>query len=74
MKKIAIENFENNLNYFVLENSSYLKTYWKIMKMLIKSNKGSNCIPPLINSINDENLEMKTSVIYKINTLTLYRS
>ena len=44
------------------------------MKMLIKSIKGSNCIPPLINSINDENLEMKTSVIYKINTLTLYRS
>jgi hypothetical protein len=27
------------------------------MKMLIKSNKGSNCIPPLRNSINDENFD-----------------
>jgi hypothetical protein len=25
--------------------------------MLIKSNKGSNCIPPLRNSINDENFD-----------------
>jgi hypothetical protein len=57
MNKIAIENFENNLNYFVLENSSNPKTYWKIMKMLIKSNKGSTCIPPLLNSINDENFD-----------------
>jgi hypothetical protein len=29
----------------------------KIMKMLIKSNKGSNCIPPLRNTINDEHLD-----------------
>jgi hypothetical protein len=27
------------------------------MKMLIKSNKGSNCIPPLRNTINDEHLD-----------------
>jgi hypothetical protein len=27
------------------------------MKMLIKSNKESNCIPPLRNSINDENFD-----------------
>jgi hypothetical protein len=27
------------------------------MKMLIKSNKGSNCIPSLRNSINDENFD-----------------
>jgi hypothetical protein len=27
------------------------------MKMLIKSNKGNNCIPPLRNSINDENFD-----------------
>jgi hypothetical protein len=33
------------------------KTYWKIMKMHIKSNNGSNCIPPLRNSINDENFD-----------------
>jgi hypothetical protein len=26
------------------------------MKMLIKSSKGSNCIPPLRNSINDANM------------------
>jgi hypothetical protein len=28
------------------------------MKMLIKSNKGSNCIPPLRNSINVENFDV----------------
>jgi hypothetical protein len=27
------------------------------MKMLIKSNKGSNCIPHLRNTINDEHLD-----------------
>jgi hypothetical protein len=27
------------------------------MKMLIKSNKGSNCIPPVRNLINDENFD-----------------
>ena len=57
MKKIAKENFENNLDHILLENSSNPKTYWKIMKMLIKSNKGNNCIPPLRNSINDENFD-----------------
>jgi hypothetical protein len=49
IKKIAKENFENNLDHILLENSSNPKTYWKIMKMLIKSNKG--------NSINDENFD-----------------
>ena len=34
MKKIAKENFENNLDHIFLENSSNPKTYWKIMKML----------------------------------------
>ena len=48
---------ENNLECILLENSSNPKTYCKIMKMLIKSNKGSNCIPPLRNSINDENFD-----------------
>ena len=57
MNKIAKENFENNLDHILLENSSNPKTYWKIMKMLIKSNKGNNCIPPLRNSINDENFD-----------------
>jgi hypothetical protein len=37
MKKIAKENFENNLDHILLKNSSNPKTYWKIMKMLIKS-------------------------------------
>ena len=54
---MAKENFENNLDYILLENSSNLKTYWKIMKMLIKSNTGSNGIPPLRNSIKDENFD-----------------
>jgi hypothetical protein len=37
MKKIAKEKFENNLDNFLLNNSSNPKMYWKIMKMLIKS-------------------------------------
>jgi S-methylmethionine-dependent homocysteine/selenocysteine methylase len=39
MKKIAKEKFENNLDNLLLNNSSNPKMYWKIMKMLIKSNK-----------------------------------
>ena len=35
MKKIAKEKFENNLDNFLLNNSSNPKMYWKIMKMLI---------------------------------------
>jgi hypothetical protein len=57
MKKIAKEKFENNLDNFLLNNSSNPKMYWKIMKMLIKSNKGNYCIPPLRNSINDQNID-----------------
>jgi hypothetical protein len=33
MKKIAKEKFENNLDNFLLNNSSNPKMYWKIMKM-----------------------------------------
>ena len=57
MKKIAKEKFENNLDNFLLNNSSNPKVYWKIMKMLIKSNKGNYCIPPLRKSINDQNID-----------------
>jgi hypothetical protein len=57
MKKKAKENFESNLDNILLDNSTNPKTYWKIMKMVIKSNKGSNCIPPLRNTINDEHLD-----------------
>jgi hypothetical protein len=57
MKKIAKEKFENNLDNFLLNNSSNTKMYWKIMKMLIKFNKGNYCIPPLRNSINDQNID-----------------
>jgi hypothetical protein len=39
MKKKAKENFERNLDNILLDNSTNPKTYWKIMKMLIKSNK-----------------------------------
>lgn len=56
LKKIAKENFENNLDNILLENSSNPKTYWKIMKILIKSNKGSYNIPPLQNIVNDQHL------------------
>ena len=57
LKKIAKENFEINLDNITLENASNNKTYWKIMKMLLKSNKGSGHFPPLQNIINDTNLE-----------------
>ena len=57
MKKKAKENFESNFDNILLDNSTNPKTYWKIMKMLIKSNKGSNCIPPLRNTISDEHLD-----------------
>ena len=51
---------ESNLDNILLDNSTNPtnpKTYWKIMKMLIKSNKGSNCIPPIRNTINDKHLD-----------------
>ena len=35
MKKISKEKFENDLDNFLLNNSSNPKMYWKIMKMLI---------------------------------------
>jgi hypothetical protein len=38
-------------------SASNNKTYWKIMKMLLKSNKGSGNFPPLQNIINDQHLE-----------------
>jgi hypothetical protein len=57
MKKKAKENFESNLDKILLDNSTNPKTYWKIMNMLIKPNKGSNCIPPLRKTINDEHLD-----------------
>ena len=57
MKKKAKRNFESNLDNISLDNSTNPKTYWKTMKMLIKSNKGSNCIHPLRNTINGEHLD-----------------
>jgi hypothetical protein len=57
MKKKAKEKFESSLDNILFNNSTNPKTYWKIMKMLIKPNKGSNCIPPLRKTINDEHLD-----------------
>ena len=36
---------EINLDNIIRENSLNNKTYWKIMKMLLKSNKGSGNFP-----------------------------
>jgi hypothetical protein len=47
MKKKAKENFESNLDNILFDNSTNPTIYWKIMKILIKSNKESNCIPSL---------------------------
>ena len=57
MKKIAKENFENNLDNFLLDSSSNSKTYWKIMKMLIKSSKGTHSFPPLQNIIDEQSFD-----------------
>ena len=57
MKKIAKEKFESNLDTILIENKGNSKSYWKLMKMLIKSNKGNNCIPPLVNMVKDQNLD-----------------
>jgi hypothetical protein len=62
LKKTAKEHFEQNLDTLILENISNPKPYWKIMKMLIKSNKGYSNIPPLQNIIQDEGLE---EVVYE---------
>lgn len=61
-KKTAKEHFKQNLDTLILENISNPKTYWKIMKMLIKSNKGCSNIPPLQNKIQDEGLD---EVVYE---------
>ena len=37
-----------------MDNAGNSKTYWKIMKMLIKSSKGSGTIPPLQNIVNND--------------------
>ena len=62
LKKTAKEHFEQNLDTLILENISNPKTYWKIMKMLIKSNKEYSNIPPLQNIIQDEGLD---EVVYE---------
>ena len=69
LKKTAKEHFEQNLDNIILENISNPKTYWKIMKMLIKSNKGCSNIPPLQNIIQDEGLEemnLRPIIFYEI--------
>ena len=62
LKKTAKEHFEQNLDTLILENISNPKTYWKIMKMLIKSNKVYSNIPPLQTIIQDEGLD---EVVYE---------
>jgi hypothetical protein len=42
-----------NLDTIILENASNSKEYWKLMKMLIKSNKPSYNLPPLKNIVDD---------------------
>ena len=56
LKKGAKEKFEANLDNLILENIPNSKNYWKIMKMLIKSNKSSTNIPPLQNIVNDDSI------------------
>jgi hypothetical protein len=46
LKRNAKENSEKNLDT-IIENVSNSKEYWKLMKMLIKSNKPSYNLHPL---------------------------
>ena len=57
MKKNTKEKFESNLDNMLLENSPNSKTYWKIMKSLLRSSKANSCIPPLRNIINDSGID-----------------
>ena len=45
LKKIPKENFEIKSDNIICENASKNKSYSKIMKMLLKSNKGSGNFP-----------------------------
>ena len=63
LKRNAKENFEKNLDTIILENASNSKEYWKLMKMLIKSNKPSYNLPPLNNIVDD----IEANIVYDEN-------
>ena len=63
LKRNAKENFEKNLDTIILENASNSKEYWKLMKMLIKSNKPSYNLPPLKNIVDG----IEANIIYDEN-------
>jgi hypothetical protein len=63
LKRNAKENFEKNLDNIILENVSNSKEYWKLMKMLIKSNKPSYNLPPLKDIVDD----IEADIVYDDN-------
>jgi hypothetical protein len=63
LKRNAKENSEKNLDTIILENASNSKEYWKLMKMLIKSNKPSYNLPPLNNIVDD----IEANIVYDDN-------
>jgi hypothetical protein len=63
LKRNAKETFEKNLDTIILENASNSKEYWKLMKMLIKSNKSSYNFPPLKNIVDD----IEANIVYDDN-------
>jgi hypothetical protein len=63
LKRNAKENFEKNLDTIILENASNSKEYWKLMKMLIKSNKPFYNLPPLKNIVDD----IEANIVYDDN-------
>lgn len=63
LKRNAKENFEKNLDTIILENASNSKEYWKLMKMLIKSNKPSYNLPPLKHIVDD----IEANIVYDEN-------
>ena len=62
LKRNAKENSEKNLDT-IIENVSNSKEYWKLMKMLIKSNKPSYNLPPLNNIVDD----IEANIVYDDN-------
>jgi hypothetical protein len=52
-----------NIVCLIISGPSNSKTYWKLMKMLIKSNKPSYNLPPLRNIVDD----IEADIVYDDN-------
>ena len=73
LKKHAKEHFFSNLEEIVHDASiNDQKTYWKCLKLFMKSNKSLNSIPPLKTPTTDLNENFAFTDIEKANLLNTY--